>query len=257
MSALIKTTIEDGVLNVVMNRAEKKNAITRSMYLDMSQALRDARTNDDVRVILISAEGADFSSGNDIADFMTIARSEGKLVDSDVFQFLKTLVDMDKPIVAAVRGRAVGVGLTMLLNCDMVVVAKDALLSVPFINLALVPEAASTLLLPGIIGHARAFEMFALGEPIDGGTACEWGLANRVVSSVMVDETAWELAAKLASRAPNALRRTKTLMRDAGSLWSLMQREGAEFSSQMKSPEAQEAFTAFLQKRAPNFSAKN
>jgi len=256
MSELIKTTIEDGVLNVVMNRADKKNAITQSMYLDMANALRDARANDDVRVILISAEGADFSAGNDIADFMTLAQSDGELVDSDVFQFLKTLADMDKPIVAAVRGRAVGVGLTMLLNCDMVVVAKDALLSVPFINLALVPEAASTLLLPGIIGHARAFEMFALGEPIDGGTACDWGLANRAVHSVMVDETAWELASKLATRAPNALRRTKALMRDAGSLWSLMQREGAEFSSQMKSPEAMEAFTAFMQKRAPNCSAK-
>lgn len=253
MSELIKTRIEDGVLNVVMNREDKKNAITQAMYLDMTKALNEARTNDAVRVVLITSEGNDFSAGNDIADFMTLAQSDGSLIESDVFQFLKALADMDKPMVAAVRGRAVGVGLTMLLHCDMVVVAKDALLSAPFINLALAPEAASTLLLPNVIGHQRAFELFALGEPIDGGTAYNWGLANRAVSAVMVDETAWELARKLTTRAPNSLRRTKALMRDAEKLWTLMQEEGAVFASQMQSPEAMEAFTAFMQKRAPKF----
>lgn len=253
MSELIKTCLEDGVLNVVMNRADKKNAITQAMYLEMTKAINMARTNDEVRVVLITAEGNDFSAGNDIADFMTLAQSDGSLVDSDVFQFLKALADMDKPMIAAVRGRAVGVGLTMLLHCDMVVVAKDALLSAPFINLALAPEAASTLLLPNVIGHQRAFELFALGEAIDGGTAYDWGLANRAVSAVMVDETAWELARKLTSRAPNSLRRTKALMRDSAKLWALMQEEGAVFASQMQSPEAMEAFTAFMQKRAPKF----
>ena len=253
MSELIKTCLEDGVLNVVMNRADKKNAITQAMYLEMTKAINMARTNDDVRVVLITAEGNDFSAGNDIADFMTLAQSEGSLVDSDVFLFLKALADMDKPMIAAVRGRAVGVGLTMLLHCDMVVVAKDAMLSAPFINLALAPEAASTMLLPNVIGHPRAFELFALGEVIDGGTAYDWGLANRAVSAVMVDETAWELARKLTTRAPNSLRRTKALMRDSAKLWALMQEEGAVFASQMQSPEAMEAFTAFMQKRAPKF----
>lgn len=256
MSELIQTRIEGSVFNLVMNRADKKNAITQAMYLEMTKALNAARDNDDVRVVLISADGESFSAGNDISDFIALSQGGGELVESDVFQFLKALADMDKPMVAAVRGRAVGVGVTMLLHCDMVVVADDAMLSTPFINLALAPEAASTLLMPGIIGYPRAYEMFALGEAISGDTAFAWGLANRSVPSYQVDETAWELANKLALRAPNSLRRTKTLMRDAAKLWDLMQREGEVFASQMKSPEAMEAFTAFVQKRAPDFSAK-
>ena len=256
MTDLIKTVFEDGVLNVVLNRADKKNAITQAMYLELTKAILNARDDDKVRVVLITAEGKDFSSGNDIADFISISQGEGKLVGSDVFQFLKALAEMDKPMVAGVRGRAVGVGLTMLLHCDMVVVAEDALLSVPFINLALAPEAASTMLLPRTIGHVRAYEMFALGEAITGKTAYDWGLANRVVSAAEVDSTALELAAKLAVRAPNSLRRSKALMRDAEALWTLMQAEGEVFASQMQSPEAMEAFTAFMQKRAPDFSAK-
>ena len=159
-----------------------------------------------------------------------------------------------KPAVAAVRGRAVGIGLTLLLHCDMVVVAEDALLSAPFINLALAPEAASSMLLPAVLGHQRAFEIFALGEPIDGRTAVAWGLANRAVPADQVDAVAAELAGKLAARAPNSIRKTKRLMRDAGQLWALMQREGEAFGSQMSSPEAMEAFMAFSQKRAPDFS---
>jgi len=134
-----------------------------------------------------------------------------------------------------------------------VVVAEDALLLVPFINLALAPEAASSLLLPRVIGHQRAFEMFALGQPVDGRTALAWGLANRAVAADAVDETAQDLARQLTARAPNSIRKTKALMRDAEDMWSLMQREGEAFGSQMKSPEAMEAFMAFTQKRAPNF----
>ena len=171
-----------------------------------------------------------------------------------VFRFLRALADFDKPAVAAVRGRAVGIGLTLLLHCDIVVVAEDALLSVPFVNLALAPEAASSMLLPAAIGHRRAFEMFALGEPIDGRTAVAWGLANRAVATDQVEVVAVELAGKLAARAPNSIRKTKRLMRDAETLWALMQKEGEAFGSQMSSPEAMEAFMAFSQKRAPDFS---
>jgi len=249
----IKTRIEDGVMYVAMNRADKKNAITQAMYLAMTEAFNRARTDDAVRAVMISGEGDDFSSGNDIADFMKLGQSGGDLVDSDVFKFLKSLADLDKPLVAAVRGRAVGVGLTMLLHCDFVVVAKDAKLSTPFVNLALVPEAASTLLLPRMIGHPRAFEMFALGEPIDGGQAYEWGLANRAVPCNVVEAVAIDIAQRLSKRAPNALRQTKALMRDASAMWELMQREGSIFSAQMQSPEAMEAFMAFMQKRQPNF----
>ncbi|MFC5345485.1 enoyl-CoA hydratase [Brevundimonas staleyi] len=254
MSDPIRTDLANGVLTVTFARADKKNAITQAMYSLLAEATNRARTDDAVRVLLFKAEGDSFSAGNDIADFISIAQSGGgQVTDAPVFRFLKSLADMDKPVVAAVRGRAVGIGLTLLLHCDMVVVAEDALLSAPFINLALAPEAASSLLLPMTIGHQRAFEIFALGEPIDGKTALAWGLASRAVPSAEVETTAERLAAKLAARAPNSLRKTKRLMRDAEQLWTLMQREGQAFGSQMTSPEAMEAFMAFTQKRAPNF----
>ncbi|QTN20666.1 enoyl-CoA hydratase [Brevundimonas sp. AJA228-03] len=255
MSDLIQTTFADGTLTVTLNRPEKKNAITQAMYAALAEATQRARSDDAVRVLLFRAEGESFSAGNDIADFIAIGSSGGgQVVDAPVFHFLKALAELDKPAVAAVRGRAVGIGLTLLLHCDMVVVAEDALLSVPFINLALAPEAASSLLLPMVIGHQRAFEMFALGEPIDGRTALAWGIASRAVPAAEVDAVAAGLAAKLATRAPNSIRKTKQLMRDAGALWSLMLREGEAFGSQMSSPEAMEAFMAFSQKRAPDFS---
>jgi len=255
MSDPIKTELKGGVLTVTLDRADKKNAITQAMYADLAAATERARTDDAVRVLLFRAEGDSFSAGNDIADFIAIASSGGgQVTDAPVFKFLKSLADLDKPGVAAVKGRAVGIGLTLLLHCDMVVVAEDALLSAPFINLALAPEAASSLLLPMVLGHQRAFEIFALGEAIDGRTALAWGLANRAVPAADVDATAAALAEKLATRAPNSLRKTKRLMRDAEQIWALMQKEGEAFGSQLSSPEAMEAFMAFSQKRAPDFS---
>lgn len=256
MSDPIRTELTNGVLTVTFARAEKKNAITQAMYALLAEATERARTDDAVRVLVFKAEGDSFSAGNDIADFIALGAQGGggQVVDAPVFRFLKSLAEMDKPVVAAVRGRAVGIGLTLLLHCDMVVVAEDALLSAPFINLALAPEAASSLLLPQVLGHQRAFEIFALGEPIDGRTALAWGLASRAVPAAEVDAVADGLAAKLAARAPNSLRKTKRLMRDAEALWALMQREGEAFGSQMSSPEAMEAFMAFTQKRAPDFS---
>jgi enoyl-CoA hydratase/carnithine racemase len=254
MTDPVLTRFADGVLTVTLNRPEKKNAITQGMYAVLAEATERARTDDAVRVLLFRAEGDSFSAGNDIADFIAIGSSGGgQVVDAPVFRFLKALADLDKPAVAAVRGRAVGIGLTLLLHCDMVVVAEDALLSAPFVNLALAPEAASSLLLPMVVGHQRAFEIFALGEPIDGRTALAWGLANRAVPADQVDATAAELAARVAARAPNSIRKTKRLMRDAERLWALMQQEGEAFGSQMSSPEAMEAFMAFTQKRAPVF----
>jgi len=250
----IQTALSDGVLTVTLARPEKKNAITQAMYAVLSDATERARTDDAVRVLLFRSEGDSFSAGNDIADFIALGSQGQQPLDMSVFRFLRALAELDKPAVAAVRGRAVGIGLTLLLHCDMVVVAEDALLSVPFINLALAPEAASSMLLPAVLGHQRAFEMFALGEPIDGRTAVAWGLANRAVPADQVEAAAAELAAKLAARAPNSIRKTKRLMRDAEALWALMQREGEAFGSQMSSPEAMEAFMAFSQKRAPDFS---
>ncbi len=254
MTEHIKTELDAGVLSVSLNRADKKNAITQAMYAALAEATERARADDQVRVILFRGEGADFCAGNDIMDFLSISQTTGDLVEMGVFRFLKALADLDKPAVAAVRGRAVGIGLTLLLHCDMVVVGEEALLSAPFINLALAPEAASTLLLPAIVGHARAYEIFALGEAIDGRTALNWGLANRAVADDQVDAIALDLARKLALRAPNSIRQTKALMRDTAAIWDLMQREAKVFGSQMRSPEAIEAFMAFTEKRPPDFS---
>lgn len=254
MTEHIKTELDAGVLSVSLNRADKKNAITQAMYAALAEATERARADDQVRVILFRGEGADFCAGNDIMDFLSISQTTGDLVEMGVFRFLKALADLDKPAVAAVRGRAVGIGLTLLLHCDMVVVGEEALLSAPFINLALAPEAASTLLLPAIVGHARAYEIFALGEAIDGRTALNWGLANRAVADDQVDAIALDLARKLALRAPNSIRQTKALMRDTAAIWDLMQREAKVFGNQMRSPEAIEAFMAFTEKRPPDFS---
>ncbi|CAN5140490.1 enoyl-CoA hydratase [soil metagenome] len=254
MSDPIRTELADGVLTVTLARPEKKNSITQAMYSVLAEATNRARTDDAVRVLLFRSEGDSFSAGNDIVDFLAIGSGGGPGGDAPVFHFLRSLADLDKPAVAAVRGRAVGIGLTLLLNCDLVVVAEDALLSVPFVNLAIAPEAASSLLLPMVIGHQRAFEMFALGEPIDGRTALAWGIANRAVPAAEVDAVAAGLAVKLAQRAPNSMRKTKRLMRDAERLWAHMQTENEAFGSQLSSPEAMEAFTAFMQKRAPDFA---
>lgn len=255
MREFIGESLADGILTITLQRAEKKNAITQAMYSALAAATERGRLDDEVRVVLFRGEGDSFSAGNDIADFIAIGQSGGgQVTDAPVFRFLKGLADLDKPVVAAVKGRAVGIGLTLLLHCDLVVVAEDALLSAPFVNLALAPEAASSILLPMTMGHQRAFEIFALGEPIDGRTALAWGLANRAVPAAEVEAVAADLAARLAARAPNSLRKTKRLMRDAEALWAHMQREGQAFGSQLSSPEAMEAFMAFSQKRAPDFS---
>lgn len=254
MSEHVAVDLANGVLSVALNRADKKNAITQAMYTALAEATERARTDDAARVVLFRGEGDSFSAGNDIADFIAIGQQGGRqMADAPVFRFLRALADLDKPAVAAVRGRAVGIGLTLLVHCDLVVVAEDAMLSAPFVNLALAPEAASSILLPMAIGHQRAYELFALGEPIDGRTALAWGLANRAVAADQVEATAAELAGKLAARAPNSLKKTKRLMRDAEALWAQMLREGEAFGSQLTSPEAMEAFMAFTQKRAPNF----
>ena len=254
MSEHVHVALEQGVLTVTLARPDKKNAITQAMYAVLAEATERAKTDLDVRVILFRAEGDSFCAGNDIADFIAIGSGTSQPTDMAVFRFLKALAELDRPAVAAVKGRAVGIGLTLLLHCDMVVVAEDALLSVPFVNLALAPEAASTMLLPAVVGHQRAFELFALGEPITGRQAMDWGLANRAVPAGQVDDEALRLAILLAARAPNSIRSTKRLMRDAEAIWTLMPAEGEAFGAQMKSPEAMEAFMAFSQKRAPDFS---
>lgn len=256
MSEQVVISEAGGVLTVAFNRADKKNAITQAMYDALAGAMARAAEDPGIRVVLFRAEGDSFCAGNDIGDFMSIAAGGAGPMDMAAFRFLKALAYFDKPAVAAVKGRAVGIGLTLLLHCDFVVVAEDALLSAPFVNLALAPEAASTLLLPRLIGHPRAFELVALGEPITGRTALDWGLANRAVPADQVEAEAAAAAAALAARAPGSIQITKRLMRDGDALWALMQREGEAFGAQMKSPEAMEAFMAFAKKRTPDFTPR-
>lgn len=255
MTDHVQITRHDRVLVVALDRVDKKNAVTQAMYAAMAEALEQVNDDREVRAVLFRAEGESFCAGNDIGDFIAQGSQSAKPEEMPVFRFLKAMAHLEKPAVAAVRGRAVGIGLTLLLHCDLVVVAEDALLSVPFVNLGLTPEAASSLLLPLAVGHRRAFEMFALGQAVDGRTAEAWGLANRAVPSAQVDEVAAGLADALAARAPAAVTATKRLMRDREAIWSLMIKEGEVFAAQMRGPEAMEAFMAFTQKRAPDFSS--
>jgi enoyl-CoA hydratase/carnithine racemase len=246
--------LDGGVLEIVFARPEKKNAITQAMYTAVAEALERAQTDPAVRAILFLGEGETFSAGNDVTDFMAFAAGGKPAGELPVFRVLKALAHLDKPAVAGVRGQAIGIGTTLLLHCDLVFVAEDAKLSAPFVNLALVPEAASSLLLPAAIGHQRAFAMFALGEAVSGADAALWGLANRALPAAEVDAAARAAAAALAARPAGSLRLTKRLMRDAAKIWALMQEEGAHFDERLTSPEAREAFTAFFERRPPDFS---
>lgn len=248
------TGLEGGVLSITLNRPEKKNALSDAMYGAIADALDRASRDAEVRVTLIRSEGPDFSAGNDIADFISIATGARDPHEGQVFRVLEALARFEKPLVAAVKGAAVGIGTTMLLNCDAVIVAEDARLSTPFVSLALAPEAASTLLLPRFIGHVRAFSMFALGEVIDGKTAAAWGLANAALPASGVDAAARAMAERLAKQPLGSLMHTKRLMRDGKALWAVMQQENAAFGAQLFSPEAREAFMAFAERRPPDFS---
>ena len=243
-----------GVLTLTINRPEKKNALTRAMYAALGQAIDGAANDPQVRCVLIQANGETFTAGNDLADFMAVNSGDGDAGRAEANPLLAALARATVPLVAAVQGRAVGVGTTMLLHCDLVFVAEDALLTTPFVNLALVPEAASSLLLPARIGHARAFAMFVLGEAVDGVTAAAWGIANVAVPAVELRARARAAAEAIAARPPSAVAITKALMREAAEvLTARMAQEGVHFTAQLKSPEAAEAFAAFAQKRAPDF----
>jgi enoyl-CoA hydratase/carnithine racemase len=245
-----------GVLTLTLNRPEKKNALTRAMYAALGEAIDGAGADPEVRCVLIQAEGDAFTAGNDIADFAAVASGDPGANQARVEgnPLLAALSRARVPLVAAVQGRAVGIGVTMLLHCDLVYVAEDAVLTTPFVNLALVPEAASSLLLPARIGHARAFSMFVLGEAVDGRTAVAWGIANAAVPAAELRARARAAAEQVASRPPAAVAKTRALMRDEPSVLAQMQQEGAHFLAQLASPEAREAFRAFAEKRAPDFS---
>ena len=243
---------DNGILTLRLNRPAKKNALTKAMYSALTEGLARASTDEAVRVVVISAEGADFCAGNDIADFaQDLPLFQNDSVDHDdmpVFRFLKAITFFEKPLIASVQGQAVGVGVTLLLHCDLVVAAEDIRLSLPFLKLGLVPEAGSTLLLPERIGHQRAFAWMALGEVIGAEDARQLGLINKVATREGLDEAALAMAHKLLKLSSSSLRHTKAFMRDPEKLWQVIRAEGTVFRRQLTSPEAQAAFMAFLSK---------
>ena len=253
MSSHIKIERDGGILRLTLDRPAKKNALTNDMYGALAGALEAAETDPAIRVILFLAEGDMFTAGNDLSEFA--AANTGALQgERHVGRFLRALAAASRPLIAAVQGRAVGVGVTMLLHCDVVLLAEDALLTTPFVNLALAPEAASSLLLPLRSGHVRAFEMFAFGDALHASTAVAWGLANKTVPLDGLRDEALRIAARLSGQPAGSVQATKRLMRDPESLITRMGAESAIFGQRLQTAEAREAFTAFAERRAPDFS---
>jgi enoyl-CoA hydratase/carnithine racemase len=252
MSDHIVTTTADRVLQIRMNRPEKKNALTLAMYTAMREALASADGDPSVRVIVISGVDGCFTSGNDLADFLQNPALGG---ESPAIRFLQALSTAGKPVIAAVTGLAVGIGVTMLLHCDLVYAADSATFQLPFVNLGVVPEAASSMLLPRLLGHQRAAELLLLAEKFDAATAHDLGLVNAVRPASELAGFVQQRAAALAAKPPSSLRLTKALMkRDQESVPARMAEEGKHFSNQLTSPEAREAMEAFMQRRQPDFS---
>jgi len=249
----IKTAILNGVATIEIARPEKKNAITGAMYTQLAEALVAATGDDAVRAILLTGQPGIFTSGNDIDDFV---KRPASLEEAPSFAFMKALMDCDKPVIAAVTGAAIGIGTTMLFHCDFVYVSDEARLAMPFTSLGLVPEFASSVLVPRLMGNARAAEKLLLGDPFTGADAVECGLANAVLPASEVVKHARRIAERFNALSPGAVRETKKLMR-RGQSTALLETIGVEgrlFGERLQSPEAKEAFSAFFEKRKPDFS---
>jgi enoyl-CoA hydratase/carnithine racemase len=246
----IRIAVADGVMIITLDRPAKKNAITDAMYGAMAAAFQEAAGDTAIRVVLIEGEGPDFCAGNDIGMFAASAQGDFDLAASSTDPFLTALSTCSKPLVAAVTGRAIGIGTTMLLHCDLVYVADDAQLATPFIDLGLVPEAASARLMPARIGHVRAFALFALGDRIGGAEAVALGIANRALPAAEVRAAAHEAAWALARKPASALAATKALMRDDAAIATALAADREAFLTQLATPEAAAAFAAFAARKS-------
>jgi enoyl-CoA hydratase/carnithine racemase len=249
----ILSHIDAGVLTLTINRVERKNAITAVMYAAMADALAAAENDHAVKAVVIQGHETIFSAGNDIGDFLNKPPSTQ---DPPVFRFLRGISTFPKPLVAAVCGPAVGIGTTMLLHCDLIYAGDNAAFSMPFVNLGLCPEAASSVLVPQLMGYPRAAEALLLGEPFSAETALEIGLINRIVPPAGVSALAQQQARKLAAKPLSSIIETKRLMKksNAGLVAACMADEGDSFGRMLGEPAAREAFSAFVQKRKPDFS---
>lgn len=249
----ILTHIDAGVMTITFNRLDKKNSITSTMYAAMADAVAQAAADASVRVVLFQGHESIFSAGNDIGDFLNQPPSTQ---ESPVFRFLRGIATFEKPLLAAVAGPAVGIGTTMLFHCDLVYAGDNAAFSMPFVNLGLCPEAASSLLAPRMFGYHRAAEALLMGEPFFAEAAQEVGLVNRVVPPTEVNGYAQAQARKLAGKPLSSLIATKRLMK-SGQQQEVLQKmdeEGQSFGRMLREPAAKEAFGAFMEKRKPDFS---
>ena len=246
----IEVSASNHILDIRLNRPDKKNAITAAMYSALARALEAAASDPGTRVVTLTGSADCFTAGNDLNDFMVSPPLD---MDQPVFHFLKAISTCPKPIVAGVAGPAVGVGTTMLLHCDLVVAAPSAYFSLAFVDLGLVPEAASSLLLPRLIGPQRAARHLLLADPFDAQAALAYGLVTELAEDV--EARVQEMARRLAAKPPEAVQQTKALLRREDD--TVAQRIAAEaeiFASRLQSAEAREAFTAFFEKRPPNFA---
>ncbi|WP_068637209.1 enoyl-CoA hydratase [Thauera butanivorans] len=248
---MIECSRQHGVQVIELNRPEKKNAFTGAMYDQLREALVTADADASVSVILLTGRGDAFSAGNDLQDFLEYPPDS---VDAPPFHFLNALVQVKKPIVAAVNGLAVGVGATMLFHCDLVYAQDSARFSFPFVALGLIPEGASSLLLPRLAGHRRAAEALLFGDPLSAGEAREIGLINRVVSDQPVLDFALSQALRLSRLPAGSVLQTKALLRNTDEVLARIALEAEAFVLRTKGPAAREAFAAFLEKRKPDFS---
>ncbi|MDC0712448.1 enoyl-CoA hydratase-related protein [Stigmatella sp. ncwal1] len=248
MSTTLQTHDAGKIRTLTFNRPEKKNAFTQEMYEAATEALRTAEVDPAIHVVVLTGAGAAFTAGNDIGDFV---RNPATGEHAPPLLFLKALVDQSKPVVAAVDGVAVGIGTTLLLHCDYVVASDRARFSMPFINLGLCPEGASSLLLPRQAGMALASELLLFGEPFDAATALRAGLINRVVPAAQLTEVVAERAQALAAKPVEALRVSKSLLREPlrAEVNAALRKEGIEFVKRLHSDEARETLMAFLNRK--------
>ncbi|KQX18738.1 MULTISPECIES: enoyl-CoA hydratase-related protein [unclassified Sphingomonas] len=245
----IRIDSADGIATLLLARPDKKNAITDPMYAAFADALAAFAADAAVKVVVVTGEGPDFCAGNDISMFAAAAGGDPAASMINVRRFLDAISTFPKPLVAAVTGRAIGIGATMLLHCDLVYLAEDAALLLPFVDLGLVPEAGSSRLLPDRIGHARAFALFGLGEPLTGTDAVALGIGNAALPAADILPAAQAAARRLAAKPSAALIATKALMRDADAVRAAIDRDTAAFVERLSSPEATAAFAAFAARK--------
>jgi len=253
MSEHVRVDGNGEILAITLARPERRNAITVAMYATLADAIERASTDPTIRVITVRGEGQDFAAGNDLADFLQAAPRGDE--DIPVWRLLRALARCETPLIAAVHGNCVGIGTTMLLHCDLVIADETARFSMPFVDLALVPEAASSLLFPRLAGRRRAARYLLLAEPFGAEEALDIGLASHVVPAGELDKTLDRLSAALLAKPPEALRLTQRLLRlgTRDEVLERMKREGSEFAERLASPEVKEAITAFFEKRPPKF----